>query len=108
MFSTLDGHRRRPILPFWQSWTQFGLSPRQVAWISSKARCKGVFIGLQGDRMLNGGSNLQAGVEVYHWGYLPFWLTLGNQNDALLGPQISPPRVANWLREQLGPAIKGA
>ena len=45
--------------------------------------------------MLNSGSNLQAGVEVYHWGYLPFWLTLGNQNDAFLGPQISPPRVAN-------------
>ena len=30
-FSTLDGRPRRPILPFWQLWTQFGLSPRQVA-----------------------------------------------------------------------------
>ena len=31
---TLDGRPRRPILPFWQLWTQFGLSPRQVAWRS--------------------------------------------------------------------------
>ena len=30
-FPTLDGRPRPPILPFWQLWTQFGLSPRRVA-----------------------------------------------------------------------------
>ena len=51
----------------------------------------GVFIGLPVDRMWNGRSDLQAGVKICHWRYLQFWLTLGNQNDPLLGPQFHPP-----------------
>ena len=43
----------------------------------------------------NCGSDLQAGVEIYHWRYLQFWLILGSQNDPLLGPQFHPPRVVN-------------
>ena len=35
---TLDGRPRRPTLPFWQLWTQFGLSPRRVAWRSLRAK----------------------------------------------------------------------
>ena len=50
-----------------------------------------VSIGLPVGHMWNGRSDLQAGVEIYHWGYLPFWLNLGNQNDPLLGPQFHPP-----------------
>ena len=42
-------------------------------------------------------SDLQAGVEIYHWEYLEFWLILSSQNDPLLGPQFHPPpRVVNW------------
>ena len=41
--------------------------------------------------MWNSRSDLQAGSGVYHWGYLRFWLILGNQNDPLLGPQFHPP-----------------
>ena len=51
----------------------------------------GVSIGLPMDRMWNCESDLQAGMEIYHWGYLRFWLILGNQNDPLLGPQFHPP-----------------
>ena len=43
------------------------------------------------DRIWNGGSNLQAGVEIYHWGYPQFWLILSSQNHPLLGPQFQPP-----------------
>ena len=74
------------ILPFWQLWTQFGLSPRQVAWRSLRAKGMGVSVGLLGDRVWNGGSDLQAGVEIYHWGYPGFRLILRSQNDPLLGP----------------------
>ena len=56
----------------------------------------GVSIGLPVDGMQNGGSDIQAGAEIYHSGYLRFWLTLGNQNGPLLGPQFHPPRVVNW------------
>ena len=48
------------------------------------------------DRIWNGGSDLQAGVEIYHWGYPRFWLILSSQNEPLLGPQFPPPRVVNW------------
>ena len=54
------------ILPFWQLWTQFGLSPRQVAWRSLRAKGMGVSVGLLVDRIWNAGSDLQAGVEIYH------------------------------------------
>ena len=50
------------------------------------------------DGIWNGGSDLRAGVEIYHWGYPGFWLILSSQNDPLLGPQFHPPppRVVNW------------
>ena len=51
----------------------------------------GVLIGLLVDSMWNSGSDLQDSVKIYHWGYLRFWLTLGNQNDPLLGPQFHFP-----------------
>ena len=44
----------------------------------------------------DGRSDLQAGVEIYHWEYPGFWLILSSQNDPLLGPLISPPRVVHW------------
>ena len=95
-FPTLDGRPRRPILPFWQLWTQFGLSPRQVAWRSLRVKDMRVSVGLPVDGIWNGGSGLQAGLEIYHWGYPQFWLILSSQNDPLLGPQFHPPRVVNW------------
>ena len=51
----------------------------------------GVSVGLPVDHLWNGGSDLQAGVEIYHWGYPGFWLILSSQNDPLLGPQFHPP-----------------
>ena len=56
----------------------------------------GVFVGLPVDRIWNGGSDLQAGVEIYHWEYPGFWLILSSQNDPLLRPKFHPPRVVNW------------
>ena len=57
----------------------------------------GVSVGLLVDRIWNGGSDLQAGVEIYHWEYPGFWLILSSQNDPLLGPQFHPPPpVVNW------------
>ena len=43
------------------------------------------------DHIWNGRSDLQAGVEIYHWEYPGFWLILSSQNDPLLGPQFHPP-----------------
>ena len=54
------------ILPFWQLWTQFGLSPRRVALRSLAAKGMGVFVALRVDRVWNGGFNLQAGLEIYY------------------------------------------
>ena len=51
----------------------------------------GVFVGLPVDLVWNGGSDRQAGVEIYHWGYPRIWLILSSQNDPLLGPQFPPP-----------------
>ena len=49
------------------------------------------------DRIWNGGSDLRASVDIYHWGYPGFWLILSSQNDPPLGPQCHPPpRVVNW------------
>ena len=72
------------ILPFWHLWTQLGLSPRRVAWRSLESKGMGVSVGLLVDRIWNGGSDLQAGVEIYHWGYPGVWLILSSQNDPLL------------------------
>ena len=57
-------------LPFWQLWTQFGLSPRRVVKRSLRAKCMGLSIGLPVNRVWNGGSDLQAGVEIYYLGHL--------------------------------------
>ena len=51
----------------------------------------GVSFRHQVDCMWNSRSDLQAGVEIYHWVYIRFWLILGNQNDPFLGPQFHPP-----------------
>ena len=90
-FPTLDGRPRRPILPFWQLWTQFGFSPCLVAWRSLRAKDMTVSVALRVAGMWRGGSDLQAGVEIYHSGYPRFWLILSSQNDPLLGPQFHPP-----------------
>ena len=55
-----------------------------------------VLVRLLVDRIWNRGSDLQAGVEIYHWGYPRFWLILSSQKDPLFGTPISPPRVVNW------------
>ena len=55
------------ILPFWHLWTQLGLSPRRVAWRSLGAKGMGVSVQLQVDGVWNGGSDLQAGVEINYW-----------------------------------------
>ena len=51
----------------------------------------GVSVGLPVNCVWNGGSGLQAGVEIYYWGDPQFWLILSSQNDPLLGPQFHPP-----------------
>ena len=50
----------------------------------------GVFIGLLVDRVWNGESDLQAGVEIYYWEHPKFWLISSSQNDPILGPQFPP------------------
>ena len=42
-------------------------------------------------RVWNGGSDLQAGLEIYYWEHPEFWLISSSQNDPLLGPQYQPP-----------------
>ena len=54
------------ILPFCHLWTQLGLLPRQVAWRSLGTKGMGVFVGLPVDRVWNGGSDLEAGLEIYY------------------------------------------
>ena len=50
----------------------------------------GVFIGLLVDGVWNGGSDLQADVEIYYWEHSEFWLISSSQNDPILGPQFPP------------------
>ena len=50
----------------------------------------GVSVGLLMDHAWNGGSDLQAGVEIYYWEHTEFWLISGSQNDPILGPQFPP------------------
>ena len=50
----------------------------------------GVFVGLLVDRVWNGGSHLQTGVEIYYWEHPKFWLISSSQNDPILGPQFPP------------------
>ena len=58
--------------------------------MSLGTKSMGVFVGLPVDRIWNGRSVLQAGVEIYHWGYPGFGLILSPENDPLLGPQFHP------------------
>ena len=55
-----------------------------------------VYVALLVTGVWNGRSDLQAGVEIYHWEHPQFWLILSSQKDPLLGPQFHPPRVVNW------------
>ena len=55
------------------------------------AKVMGVSVGLLVDRVWNGGSDLQAGVEIYYWEHPEFWLIPGSPNDPFLGPQFKPP-----------------
>ena len=50
----------------------------------------GVSVRLRVDRIWNGGSNLQAGVEIYYWEHPRILAHFGSQNDPLLGPQFHP------------------
>ena len=50
----------------------------------------GVLVGLPVDRVWNGGSDLQADVEIYYWEPPEFWLISSSQNDPILGPQFPP------------------
>ena len=54
------------MLPFWQLWTQLGLSARQVAWRSLRAEGMAVCVILSVDCVWNGGSYLWAGMEIYY------------------------------------------
>ena len=50
----------------------------------------GVSVGFPVDRVWNGGSHFQAGVEIYYWEHTEFWLISSSQNDPILGPQFPP------------------
>ena len=56
----------------------------------------GVFVQLPVDHVCNGGSDLQAGLEIYYWEHPEFWLISSSQNDPLLGLLFQPPRVVKW------------
>ena len=71
--------------------TQLGSSPRRVAWRSLRAKGMGVSVGLPVDHVWNGGSDLQAGVEIYYWEHTEFWLISSSQNDPILGPNFPLP-----------------
>ena len=49
-----------------------------------------VSVRLPVDRVWNGGSDHQAGVEIYYWEHPEFWLISSSQNDPILGPQFPP------------------
>ena len=59
-------------LPFWHLWTQLGSSPRRVAERSLRAKGMRVSVRLPVDRVWNGKSDLQAGVEIYYWEHPKF------------------------------------
>ena len=50
----------------------------------------GVLVVLLVDCVWNGGSDLQAGVEIYYWEHPKFWLILSSQDDPILGPRFPP------------------
>ena len=55
-----------------------------------EAKGMGVFVRLSVDCVWNGGSDLQAGVEIKYWEHPEFWLISSSQNDPILGPQFPP------------------
>ena len=64
-----------------------------------RAKDMGVSVGLPVDRVWNGGSDLQAGVEIYYWEHPEFWLISSSQNDPILGPQAGGRAVARSQQE---------
>ena len=71
----------------------------------------GVSVGLPVDGVWNGGSDLQAGVEIYYWEHPLILAHFGSQNDPLLGPQFHPscgqlaaPNL--FAHRELGPSFK--
>ena len=50
----------------------------------------GVSVKLPVDRLWNGRSDPQAGVEIHYWEYPGFWLISSSRNDPILGPQFPP------------------
>ena len=51
----------------------------------------GVSVGLRVDRIWNGGSDLQASVEIYYWEHPRILAHFEQLNYPLLGPQFHPP-----------------
>ena len=71
----------------------------------------GVSVGLLVDRIWNGGSDLQAGVEIYRRGYPEFGLILSSQMTPFWDPNFTPPcgqLAAPYLfaHEEPGPSSK--
>ena len=71
----------------------------------------GVFVGFPSDGVWNGGSDLQAGVDIYCWGYPGFWLILSSQMTPFWDPNFTPPcgqLAAPFLyaHKELGPNFK--
>ena len=60
------------------------------------AKGMGVFVGLQVDRVWNGGSDLQAGVEIYYWEHPRILAHFEQPKRPPFGTPISPPRVVHW------------
>ena len=55
-----------------------------------RAKVMGVSVGLPVNHVWNGGSDLQAGVEIYYWEHPEFRLISSSQKDPILGPQFPP------------------
>ena len=51
----------------------------------------GVSVRLPVDRVWNGGSDLQAGVEIYYWEHPEFWLISGAKMTPFWDPNFNPP-----------------
>ena len=64
--------------------------------ISLGAKCMGVFVGLPVDRVWNGGSDLQAGVEIYYWEHPRILAHFEQPKMTLFWDPNFTPRVVNW------------
>ena len=56
----------------------------------------GVFVGLLMDGVWNGGSDLQAGVEIYYWEHPRILAHFEQPKSPHFRTPISPLRVVNW------------